>query len=80
MAATAIAYAAGADVAPTPYRPVLRALLLTGETPRWLRSEADASELVAGTRRGGRRTRSRPATSRRIWAARAGWLPASAAT
>jgi sulfide:quinone oxidoreductase len=48
VAATAIAFAAGADVAPAPYRPVLRALLLTGETPRWLRSEGGASELVAG--------------------------------
>ena len=28
--------------------PVLRALLLTGETPRWLRAEGDASEIVSG--------------------------------
>jgi sulfide:quinone oxidoreductase len=48
VAATAIAFAAGADVAPEPYRPVLRALLLTGETPHWLRSEPGTSEVVAG--------------------------------
>jgi sulfide:quinone oxidoreductase len=48
VAATAIAFAAGADVKPVPYQPVLRALLLTGETPRWLRAEGDTSELVAG--------------------------------
>jgi sulfide:quinone oxidoreductase len=48
VAATAIAFAAGAHVTPEPYRPVLRALLLTGETPRWLRFEGGASEVVAG--------------------------------
>jgi sulfide:quinone oxidoreductase len=48
VAATAIAFAAGAEVVPGPHRPVLRALLLTGQTPRWLRSEGDASELVVG--------------------------------
>jgi sulfide:quinone oxidoreductase len=47
-AATAIAFAAGADVAPKPYEPVLRALLLTGETPRWLRAHGDASEMTSG--------------------------------
>ena len=47
-AATAIAFAAGADVAPHPYEPVLRAELLTGETPRWLRAEGGASELSSG--------------------------------
>jgi hypothetical protein len=47
-ATTAIAFAAGADVAPKPYEPVLRALLLTGETPRWLRAHGDASEMTSG--------------------------------
>jgi sulfide:quinone oxidoreductase len=37
VAATAIAAAAGADVAAERYRPVLRAMLLTGERPRYLR-------------------------------------------
>lgn len=48
VAASAIAFAAGADVEPEPYEPVLRALLLTGETPRWLRSERGESEIVEG--------------------------------
>jgi sulfide:quinone oxidoreductase len=45
--ATAIAADAGAPVRPTPYKPVLRGLLLTGMAPRFLRSEEDAS--VIGT-------------------------------
>jgi len=45
--ATAIAADAGAPVRPTPYRPVLRGLLLTGMAPRFLRSEDEAS--VIGT-------------------------------
>jgi sulfide:quinone oxidoreductase len=36
-AAAAIAAAAGADVEAAPYRPVLRAMLLTGSRPRYLR-------------------------------------------
>jgi sulfide:quinone oxidoreductase len=36
-AASAIAAWAGAQVVPQPYRPVLRAVLLTGGTPRYLR-------------------------------------------
>jgi sulfide:quinone oxidoreductase len=48
VAATAIAFAAGAKVTPAPYAPVLRALLLTGETPRWLRAEGGVSEMTAG--------------------------------
>ena len=48
VAATAVAFGAGADVVPQPHQPVLRALLLTGETPRFLRSERGASELVSG--------------------------------
>jgi sulfide:quinone oxidoreductase len=38
-AAEAIAAAAGADVTPEPFRPVLRGLLLTGREPRYLRHE-----------------------------------------
>jgi sulfide:quinone oxidoreductase len=38
-AAEAIAALAGADVDPRPFRPVLRGLLLTGGTPRYLRAE-----------------------------------------
>jgi sulfide:quinone oxidoreductase len=47
-AATAIAFAAGADVAPAPFEPVLRALLLTGEAPRWLRATGSESEVFSG--------------------------------
>jgi sulfide:quinone oxidoreductase len=46
-AATAIAFAAGAEVAPKPYAPVLRALLLTGATPRWLRAGGAVSDVVS---------------------------------
>ena len=38
-AAEAIAARAGADVEPQPFRPVLRGLLLTGSTPRYMRAE-----------------------------------------
>ena len=38
-AAEAIAQAAGADLVPEPFRPVLRGLLLTGGRPRYLRRE-----------------------------------------
>jgi sulfide:quinone oxidoreductase len=41
--ATAIAADAGAGVQPTPFRPVLRGLLLTGLAPRFLRTEGSAS-------------------------------------
>ena len=37
VAAAAIAKAAGADVEAQEYRPVLRAMLLTGSSPRYLR-------------------------------------------
>jgi sulfide:quinone oxidoreductase len=43
-AASAIAAWAGAPVEPQPYRPVLRALLLTGDTPRFLRGSAPAAD------------------------------------
>lgn len=42
--AAAIAREAGADVAPMPFRPVLRGLLLTGFVPRYLRAD-----IAAGT-------------------------------
>jgi sulfide:quinone oxidoreductase len=45
--ATAVAADAGAPVRPTPYKPVLRGLLLTGLAPRFLRSEGAMS--VVGT-------------------------------
>jgi sulfide:quinone oxidoreductase len=45
--ASAIASDAGAPVRPTPYRPVLRGLVLTGLAPRFLRSEGETS--VVGT-------------------------------
>ena len=38
-AAEAIAAAAGAPVAPAPFRPILRGLLLTGSQPRYLRQD-----------------------------------------
>jgi sulfide:quinone oxidoreductase len=45
-AAEAIAAAAGIDVEPSPFKPVLRGLLLTGEGPRYLRGElADHEEV-----------------------------------
>jgi sulfide:quinone oxidoreductase len=40
VAAACIAAAAGATVLPTPYEPVLRALLFTGGRPRFLRHPA----------------------------------------
>jgi sulfide:quinone oxidoreductase len=46
-AATGIAAAAGAGIAPTPFRPVLRGILLTGDAPTWLRTEADGSDPVS---------------------------------
>jgi sulfide:quinone oxidoreductase len=45
--AAAIATDLGADTEPMPFRPVLRGLLLTGLTPRYLRSDpASGSSLV----------------------------------
>jgi len=50
-AAEAIAHEAGVDLAPRPFRPVLRGLLLTGTGPRYLRSDlgggGEASEAGA---------------------------------
>jgi sulfide:quinone oxidoreductase len=42
-AAESIAAAAGAEIEPRPFTPVLRGLLLTGLTPRYLRSEPGSS-------------------------------------
>ena len=38
-AAEAIAARLGADVEPRPFRPVMRGMLLTGQTPRYLRAD-----------------------------------------
>jgi sulfide:quinone oxidoreductase len=43
-AAEAIAARAGADVDPQPFKPVLRGLLLTGSTPRYMRAEVTGGQ------------------------------------
>jgi sulfide:quinone oxidoreductase len=43
-AAEAIAAAAGAEITPQPFTPVLRGLLLTGLTPRYMRTEVGSRE------------------------------------
>ena len=43
-AAEAIAAAAGVEITPTPFTPVLRGLLLTGLTPRYMRAEVGSNE------------------------------------
>jgi sulfide:quinone oxidoreductase len=48
-AAAHIASRAGADVEPTPFRPVLRGLLLTGLFPRYLRTDAESADSVVST-------------------------------
>ena len=48
-AAAAIAAAAGAEVELTPFRPVLRGLLLTGMVPRFLRAEPGTSVSAVDT-------------------------------
>jgi sulfide:quinone oxidoreductase len=50
VAAASIAAHAGADIEPHPFRPVLRGLLLTGMTPRYLaeRTIASSAKLSAG--------------------------------
>ena len=47
--AACIAAQVGAPVEPTPFKPVLRGLLLTGMVPRYLRSEVGTAESVADT-------------------------------
>jgi hypothetical protein len=54
VAATAIALEAGADVRPEPFRAVLRALLLTGSTPLYLRAGGGGAGCL------GQRDRGRP--------------------
>ena len=49
VAATSIAARAGADVEVKPFRPVLRGLLLTGMTPRYLRAEVGTAESIVDT-------------------------------
>jgi hypothetical protein len=46
-AASAIAFEAGADVRPEPFRSVLRALLLTGSTPLYLRAGGEGAATEA---------------------------------
>ena len=46
-AAEAIAAEAGAALDPRPYRPVLRGLLLTGDTPLYLRNDLTGDGIVA---------------------------------
>ena len=48
-AASSIAADAGAHVKPEPFRPVLRGLLLTGLSPRFLRAEATGAHSVVDT-------------------------------
>jgi sulfide:quinone oxidoreductase len=48
-AAEAIAAAAGAEITPTPFRPVLRGLLLTGLTPRFMRAKVGSQESQVDT-------------------------------
>jgi sulfide:quinone oxidoreductase len=63
-AAATIAHELGAAVAPQPFAPVLRGLLLTGGAPLYLRAELDPS----GERRGTRSRRLRGETSSRaLW-------------
>jgi sulfide:quinone oxidoreductase len=47
--AAAIAIDAGADAQPSPYRPVLRGLLLTGFVPRYLRTDVQAGTSTVDT-------------------------------
>ncbi len=46
-AAERIAFEAGADIEPRPYRPVLRGLLLTGEAPLYMRTDLCGHDAVA---------------------------------
>jgi sulfide:quinone oxidoreductase len=49
VAAASIAARAGADVEVMPFRPVLRGLLLTGMTPRYLRAQVGTAESIVDT-------------------------------
>ena len=48
-AAEAIAAAAGAEITPSPFKPVLRGLLLTGLSPRFMRAEVGSQESQVDT-------------------------------
>ena len=48
-AAEAIAAAAGAEITPSPFKPVLRGLLLTGLSPRFMRAEVGTQESQVDT-------------------------------
>lgn len=48
-AAEAIAAAAGVEITPRPFKPVLRGLLLTGLTPRYMRAEVGSYESEVDT-------------------------------
>jgi sulfide:quinone oxidoreductase len=48
-AAASIAAQVGAAVEPTPFKPVLRGLLLTGMVPRYLRSEVGTADSIVDT-------------------------------
>jgi len=48
-AAASIAARVGADVEVVPFRPVLRGLLLTGMTPRFLRTQVGTAESIVDT-------------------------------
>jgi len=47
--AAAIAIDAGANVRPSPYKPVLRGLLLTGFVPRYLRTDVQGGTSIVDT-------------------------------
>jgi sulfide:quinone oxidoreductase len=49
VAAASIAARVGAEVEPTPFRPVLRGLLLTGTVPRFLRAQLGTADSVVDT-------------------------------
>lgn len=71
-AAATIAHALGGPVAPRPFRPVLRGLLLTGGAPLYLRAELDAQ---SGQRAGARSRRlAGDVSSRALW-----WPPGKVA-
>jgi sulfide:quinone oxidoreductase len=48
-AAEAIAAAAGSEITPSPFKPVLRGLLLTGLSPRFMRAEVGSNESQVDT-------------------------------
>jgi sulfide:quinone oxidoreductase len=71
-AAATIAYELGAPVAPRPFTPVMRGLLLTGGAPLYLRAELDQDGSRTGSGRHRRLTGS--VSSRALW-----WPPGKVA-